>query len=319
MFKIKVILIFTVLLTILAISPSSSNAAYGKITSSRLTVNLVEGQSQLIQYQLTQPIICPTPEETTTTTTTEPVDPENPNPPPGPDPEHPSTCKVRVTFVISDPSRVTTSVSQVTWLSNEWAQQRTMTVTALQDNVYNENNVVNVNGSAAESQGTRAVYYFDATVPLTINITDTDEAPSTTSTTSTDVQSLTPTIALSKNAVAPTNEITVTGSNFKADSEVTVTLHSTPTVLGTIRTNSLGQFSGTFTIPKNTDLGAHQIIVTGLNATGNEASSVQAITISQLASTGSNTYTFLYIIFCLTLFGSLLIMLTKTRNKTIIY
>lgn len=62
--------------------------------------------------------------------------------------------------------------------------------------------------------------------------------------------------------------VTVHGSGFKADSDVTVTLHSAPVVIGTAHTNAQGSFVATYTLPKSAALGAHQIILDGVNTNG---------------------------------------------------
>jgi hypothetical protein len=69
---------------------------------------------------------------------------------------------------------------------------------------------------------------------------------------------------------------------------ITLTLHSTPVVLGTTTASATGTFSTTVTIPSNTTPGAHQIIATG--TTGDSAITditVTGATISTATTTGS--------------------------------
>ena len=57
--------------------------------------------------------------------------------------------------------------------------------------------------------------------------------------------------------------LTVSGSGFEAGETIDLTLHSTPTGLGTTRADSSGAFSTTVSVPAATPAGTHMIIATG--------------------------------------------------------
>jgi hypothetical protein len=84
----------------------------------------------------------------------------------------------------------------------------------------------------------------------------------------------------------------LSGTGFAAGVTLTITLHSTPVVLGTIVTDSTGAFSSTFTVPKNTDAGVHRVVVTGANGVSAEATvTIVAVpgSAGALANTGIDT------------------------------
>jgi hypothetical protein len=70
-------------------------------------------------------------------------------------------------------------------------------------------------------------------------------------------------LQLSASDVCLPAPITVTGQGFAPGQTVTLTLMSTPVVLGTAVPNSAGDFSQVVTIPAGTPLGSHQIVATG--------------------------------------------------------
>lgn len=309
--KFNAIIVLCLILGAFAILPSSSNAVNNKITVTPQSRTLGNGAVQIVEVKLTQPIICPQP--SSTTTTTEPLDPDNPNPPAPEDPEDPATCKVRVNIVNSDSNRVSLDKSQVTWLSNQWAQSRFITATVLDDGIDNVNDLVTISGTSANLGGTTAPYYYDGAISIALTITDNNDT-TTTLAPSTTKKVEAPSIELSTKNIAPKSDIVVQGKGFKANSEVTVTLHSEPIVLGKVTTNAVGAFSKTFSIPKNAALGNHQVIATGFNALGEESSSVQALTVSTLPATGNNASSHLYTVLILFLIGSVLFALSRKRS-----
>lgn len=313
--KFNAIIVICLILGAFAVLPNSSNAVNNKITATPQSATLQNGSVQVIEMKLTQPILCPPP--SSTTTTTEPLDPDNPNPPEPEDPEDPATCKVRVNIVNSDSNRVSLDNTQVTWLARDWSQSRYITATVLDDGIDNVNDLVTISGTSTNLGGTTAPYYYDGSLSIALTITDSNDTTTTTlAPTTTITQSIVaPSIELSSKNIAPKSEIVVQGKGFKANSEVTVTLHSEPIVLGKVLTNSGGGFSKTFSIPKNAPLGNHQVIASGFNALGEESSSVQALTVSTLPSTGNNAIGQLYTVLILFFVGLVLFVFSKKRRE----
>jgi LPXTG-motif cell wall-anchored protein len=81
------------------------------------------------------------------------------------------------------------------------------------------------------------------------------------------------------NVTTDGNTITVSGSGFAPDSDVTVVLHSDPVVLGVAHTDAAGNFTATFAIPAGTPAGDHHLVFTGVDAYGNPITVEQAITL----------------------------------------
>lgn len=79
------------------------------------------------------------------------------------------------------------------------------------------------------------------------------------------------TFTVTPTTVAAGGSVTITLSGTCFTDVFTVTLHSTPVVLGTITTSAAGSGAGTFGIPSNVPPGAHSITVT--DAAGNTAMS----------------------------------------------
>lgn len=263
-----IIAICTVLMT-LAFSSTSATAATGKITITPNPASLSNYQIYQAEFKLTQPIICP----------------QLPND---------VVCKVVLDLSVNNDPRVQINQTSLTWLSNESAQSRFVTVTALPDGVHNygEDTVV-LHGISGAYSGddpdvipvTTAPFYYTLDAENTITLEDSDPLPTTTTTTTIAVPS--PLISSPANT-APGKTITVSGSNFKADSDVSITLHSTPVTLGTFKTNSSGVFRAQVTIPKNTITGSHQIVVAGINAAGESVSRSSALSVGSLPETGGN-------------------------------
>jgi LPXTG-motif cell wall-anchored protein len=76
------------------------------------------------------------------------------------------------------------------------------------------------------------------------------------------------------------NTITVSGTRFRPDTDVTVVLHSDPVTLGIAHTDADGNFTATFTIPPGVPAGDHTLIFTGVDAAGNPITVTQAVTLT---------------------------------------
>jgi LPXTG-motif cell wall-anchored protein len=83
----------------------------------------------------------------------------------------------------------------------------------------------------------------------------------------------------------PGRTITVHGVHFESNSNVTVTLHSTPVVLGTYQTNAAGTFVAEVTIPASTLSGQHHLVLSGTAPDGQPAALRLALTVQSAGST----------------------------------
>jgi len=81
----------------------------------------------------------------------------------------------------------------------------------------------------------------------------------------------------------------VHGDGFMPDSDVDVTLHSTPVHLGTFTTDASGAFTATVTIPADTAAGAHTIVLTGTSPNGQPATVDLALTVQDPTGTLPHT------------------------------
>jgi hypothetical protein len=79
--------------------------------------------------------------------------------------------------------------------------------------------------------------------------------------------------------------ITVSGSGFAPDSDVTVVLRSDPVTLGVAHTDATGSFTATFPLPAGVAPGVHTLVFTGVDAAGNPITVEQTVTI--VAATGA--------------------------------
>jgi hypothetical protein len=75
-------------------------------------------------------------------------------------------------------------------------------------------------------------------------------------------------ITVTPSTVSGGNQVTIQSSGWKANSDVTITLHSTPVVLGTVTADASGAVSATETIPSGTAVGSHTIELTGTDPSG---------------------------------------------------
>ena len=109
-------------------------------------VNLIEAGSAIgVQFMLTQPIIDPAPD---------------------------FNAPVDINFVVGDPSRVQLSSSTLAWTPSEWAQPKTLNITALDDGVHNATADVTVDGTVTAA----SPFYDGLIVSVTAHITDIDPA-----------------------------------------------------------------------------------------------------------------------------------------------
>ncbi|WP_167552361.1 VWA domain-containing protein [Leifsonia xyli] len=68
--------------------------------------------------------------------------------------------------------------------------------------------------------------------------------------------------------LAPGGTLQVNSGGYQPGSPVTFTIHSTPTVLGTITADKDGDARGWLTIPDDVQLGAHQLVVSSISKAG---------------------------------------------------
>ena len=78
---------------------------------------------------------------------------------------------------------------------------------------------------------------------------------------------------------APGGLITVHGNGFAPHTGVDVTLHSSPVRLGTFQTDSVGAFTASVTIPDDTSLGTHTVLLSGTAANGQPTTVTLALTV----------------------------------------
>lgn len=71
-------------------------------------------------------------------------------------------------------------------------------------------------------------------------------------------------ISGSNPAPVPGGAVTISGDGLAPRSDASVSLFSEPVVLGTVHADDAGNFSGTFPIPVDTELGPHRIEVSGI-------------------------------------------------------
>jgi hypothetical protein len=92
-------------------------------------------------------------------------------------------------------------------------------------------------------------------------------------------------LQLSTSVATPGQTIGVTGEGWAAGTIETISIESTPVVLGTAVANSAGDFHTTVTIPLNETLGTHEIVATGPS----EANPAVPLTLSAQITIVANT------------------------------
>lgn len=119
--------------------------AAGKVSLIPQTPTLYEGSAQQMEIKLSQPIICPTLPDGV-------------------------ACEVTLDLSSSDPSRLSISPNSVSYLANEWAQTRVVTVEATIDSVYTLDSPITITATA----GGTAPFYTNSisTTSITVNNLD---------------------------------------------------------------------------------------------------------------------------------------------------
>jgi len=118
--------------------------AVARISSAPTTLTLPEGSSAITTIALDEPIVCPG-----------------------------LPCQVSLTFRSSDPSLVTFSPSTLTWLSTDWSQTRTLTVSALADQKYRGNQSISVSATAVST----SAYYSGFVLNIPVSTIESDRSP----------------------------------------------------------------------------------------------------------------------------------------------
>lgn len=120
-----------------------ANAA-PRIAATPATLTLQEGTSATTTIALDEPIICPG-----------------------------SPCQVSLTFSSSDSSLVSFSPSSLTWLSADWNQTRSLTISAVADQTYRGNQSISVSATAVSA----SEYYSGFTVNVSVSTIEIDRSP----------------------------------------------------------------------------------------------------------------------------------------------
>ncbi len=120
---------------------------------------------------------------------------------------------------------------------------------------------------------------------------------------------------ISTKTVSPGGTVDVSGSGYLPNSDVTITLNSTPVLLATVKTNSSGAFSTTVTIPSNTALGSHTLVIAGKDANGDDVNFVLQLNVVRLPATGNGTENQLIFAGTIFLLGCAVACASRKRRK----
>jgi hypothetical protein len=115
-----------------------------RISATPASFTLHEGSSATTTIALTEPIICLG-----------------------------SPCHVSLTFSSSDPSLVTFSPSTLTWLSTDWAQTRTLSISALADQTYKGNQSIFVSATVVSA----SEFYSGFGLSISVSTIEIDRSP----------------------------------------------------------------------------------------------------------------------------------------------
>lgn len=128
--------------------------------------------------------------------------------------------------------------------------------------------------SASPSDSSSAPSSVDpsASVGPSASVSPTDTAsmdgPADTPDTDTSTASAVLTLHLTVGEQAAGTSVGLSGSGFEPGSDVVLTMHSTPVVLGTVSAAPDGSVSGQYVLPSSIDAGTHRLIVDGVDSTG---------------------------------------------------
>lgn len=86
--------------------------------------------------------------------------------------------------------------------------------------------------------------------------------------------------SVNKSTVDAGDTVTMSGNGFAPNSVLTITLLSNPVILGTVSSDSFGQFTATVRIPADTLPGTHTLDVSGPDPTGHRHDAVATITVT---------------------------------------
>lgn len=120
-----------------------ANAA-PKIAATPSALTLQEGTSATTSIALDEPIVCPG-----------------------------SPCQVSLTFSSSDSRLVTFSPSSLTWLSADWNQTQSLTISALADRTYKGNQSISVSATAVSA----SEYYSNFAIRISVSTIEIDRSP----------------------------------------------------------------------------------------------------------------------------------------------
>ena len=115
-----------------------------RIAATPSAFTLQEGTSATTSIALDEPIICPG-----------------------------SPCQVTLTFSSSDSSLVTFSPSSLTWLSADWSQTRSLTISVAADQTYKGNQSISVSATAVSN----AEYYSNFAISVSVSTIEIDRSP----------------------------------------------------------------------------------------------------------------------------------------------
>jgi LPXTG-motif cell wall-anchored protein len=94
-------------------------------------------------------------------------------------------------------------------------------------------------------------------------------------------------ISLSPTSQNAGGSLTINSSGWMADSSVTITLHSTPVVLTTVKSDATGTVNVTVTVPSNTASGSHTIELTGTSTAGAPRTVSTPLTVTSTSGGGN--------------------------------
>lgn len=119
-------------------------------------------------------------------------------------------------------------------------------------------------------------------------------------------------------SVTAGRQITLTGSGYKPNSDVDLYVYSTPQKIGSVRTDSAGNFSVAVTLPAGLAAGAHHLVATGVNSLGAPRFLRMDVTVRAagklLAGTGVDPGPVLVVGSALVAAGGALLVVTRRRR-----